>query len=200
MQWEHRPGPCLFTSLTFAFWYFHLKGMSCLLHRVPLGGGNHKIIQWEARHCVACFNYVPTDCLCVVILYSLLGHLWLPGMADWVRAPPQESSTFEVKVLISHLLGKVTEVFSSKPIKSPEPLTFVTTGSLAFQIVTIGTVWIGLCTWGRPWQKAKFLSRRLGWLFQESQRRDHGVLWNSRLSPSQVVSPKLSYDAGVQWL
>lgn len=63
-----------------------------------------------------------------------------------MRAPSQESSTFEVKVLISHLLGKVTEVFSSKLIKSSEPLIFVTTGSLAFQIVTIGTARIGLCT------------------------------------------------------
>lgn len=37
---------------------------------------------------------------------------------------------FEVKVLISHLLGEVTEVFCLKLIKSPEPLTFVTASKL----------------------------------------------------------------------
>ena len=53
-----------------------------------------------------------------------------------MSAPTQEIATFEVKVPISHLPGKVIEVFFSKLIKSPEPLIFDTTGSLTFQMVT----------------------------------------------------------------
>lgn len=47
-----------------------------------------------------------------------------------MKATPLESSTFKVKVLISHLLGEVTEVFCSKLSKSPESLVFVKAGTL----------------------------------------------------------------------
>lgn len=76
----------------------------------------------------------------VVILYSLQGCLWLPGYGGlWEGTSPREVH-IQGQVLISHLLGEVTEVFCSKLITSPEPLIFVTAGTLDLQIVTIATV------------------------------------------------------------
>lgn len=118
---------------------------------------------------------------------------------DWVRKPLQESSTFEVKVLISHLLDKVTEVFS-KLIKSPEPLIFVTAGMLGLSDSHHRDCQNWSLHLRQTLTESKIFKQIVGsTLLGISEERPRSSLKQST-EPCPRSVPKLSYDVGVQWL
>lgn len=114
-----------------------------------------------------------------------------------MRKPLQESFTFEVKVLISHLLDKVTEVFS-KLIKSPEPLIFVTAGTLGLSDSHHRNCQNWSLHLRQTLTERKIFKQMVGSTLPGISEEIPQSFLKQSTKPCPGSAPKLSYDVGVQ--